>query len=62
MTKPIILVKICYQLSHVIQISDFLASADIKDFGCIYVPIYKAASYWPHTFMPGVFLFSMYYN
>ena len=38
-TKPIILVKICYKLLHVIQvvytslIGEFLATADIKDFG-----------------------------
>ena len=34
-------------------IGDFLASADIKPFGCTYVG--RAASYWPHTF-----LFSIY--
>ena len=36
-TKPIILVKICYKLLYVIQVvdkGDFLASADIKAFGC----------------------------
>ena len=45
MTKPIIVVKICYKLLYVIQvdkrlkilISDFLASADIKVFGCTYL-------------------------
>ena len=43
-TKPIILVKIFYKLLYVIQVvfktslifSDFLASADIKDFGRTY--------------------------
>ena len=38
MTKPIILVKICYKLLHVFEtslIGDFLASADIKAFGRI---------------------------
>ena len=39
MTKPIIVVKICYKLLYVIQvvkkilISNFLASTDIKVFG-----------------------------
>ena len=39
MTKPIIVVKICYKLLYVIQvdkrflISNFLASTDIKGFG-----------------------------
>ena len=39
-TKPIIVVKICYKLLYVIQvdnrilISNFLASTDIKVFGC----------------------------
>ena len=45
MTKPIILVKICYKLVLVkkkILISNFLASADIKVW--LYIPIYIAAS------------------
>ena len=30
--------------------SNFLASADIKVFGCIYL-FYNAASDWPHTLL-----------
>ena len=56
-TKPIILVKTCYKLLYVFKtslIGDFLASADIKAFGCTYVG--RAASYRPHTFFtPRVF-------
>ena len=43
MTKPIIVVKICYKLLYVIQvvkkilISNFLASTDIKVFGRTYL-------------------------
>ena len=43
MTKPIIVVKICYKLLYVIQvdkrflISNFLASTDIKGFGRTYL-------------------------
>ena len=43
MTKPIIVVKICYKLLYVIQvvkrflISNFLASNDIKVFGRTYL-------------------------
>ena len=40
MTKPIILVKICYKLLYVIQAvkkSNFLALAGIKVFGSIYL-------------------------
>ena len=43
MTKPIIVVKICYKPLYVIEvvkfflISNFLASADIKVFGCTYL-------------------------
>ena len=43
MTKPIIVVKICYKLLYVIQevkrflISNFLASNDIKVFGRTYI-------------------------
>ena len=40
MTKPIIVVKICYKLLYVIQvvlISIFLASTDIKVFGHTYL-------------------------
>ena len=56
MTKPIIVVKICYKLLYVIQavkrflISNFLASVDIKVFGRT-SPIYNATSDWPHTFL-----------
>ena len=60
-TKPIILVKMCYKLNYcrvrvrvMSLIGDFLASADIKDFGhfffLIFVYIGSAASYWHHTF------------
>ena len=66
MTKPIVVVKICYKLLYVIQvdkrffISNFLASTDIKVFGHTYVPIWNAASDWPRTFfIPRVFLFSI---
>ena len=66
MTKPIIVVTICYKLLYVIQvvkktfdISNFLASTDIKVFGS-YIPICNAASDWPRTFFtPRVFLFSI---
>ena len=57
MTKPIIVMKICYKLLYVIQvvkrflISNFLASTDIKVFGRTYVPIGNAASDWPRTFL-----------
>ena len=44
MTKPIIIVKICYKLLYVIQVvkkifdkSNFLASTDIKVFGRTYL-------------------------
>ena len=43
MTKPIIVVKICYKLLYVIQVvkkifeSNFLASTDIKVFGRTYL-------------------------
>ena len=40
MTKPIIVVKICYKLLYVIQvvlISNFLVSTDIKLFGRTYL-------------------------
>ena len=33
MTKPIILVKICYKLLKIVLVSNFLASADIRVFG-----------------------------
>ena len=54
MTKPIIVVKICYKLLYVIQVVKIFlisASTDIKVFGCTYVPIYNAASDWPCTFL-----------
>ena len=63
MTKPIIVVKICYKLLYVIQvvkkilISNFLASTDIK---VLVAPVCNAASDWPRTFFtPKVFLFSI---
>ena len=43
MTKPIIVVRICYKLLYVIQVVKkifgkyFLASTDIKVFGCTYL-------------------------
>ena len=43
MTKSITVVKICYKLLYVIQVvkrflmSNFLASTDIKVFGCTYL-------------------------
>ena len=41
------------QVNHIVA---FLASADIKVFGCTYLPIYNAASDWPRTFYTqGVF-------
>ena len=68
MTKPIIVVKICYKLLYVIQVvkkifdkyCNFLASTDIKVFGCTYILICNAASDWPRPFFtPKVFLFSI---
>ena len=62
MTKPIIVVTICYKLLYVIQvvkkilISNFLASTDIKIFGHTYAPVCNAASDWPRIFLhPGCF-------
>ena len=62
-TKPIIVVKICYKLLYVIQvvkrflISNFLASTDIK---VLVAPVCNAASNWLRTFFtPKVFLFSI---
>ena len=63
MTKPIIVVKICYKLLYVIQvvkkilISNFLASTDIKVFGrtCLQCCFCLAS----HFFTPKVFLFSI---
>ena len=52
-TKPIILVKICYKLLYVIQlveiglVSNFLASADIRS----HMPVCNVASDWPRTFL-----------
>ena len=65
MTKPIIVVKICYKLLYVIQvvkkilISNFLASTVlISKF--LVAPVCNAASDWPRTFFtPKVFLFSI---
>ena len=67
MTKPIIVVKICYKLLYVIQVvkkifdvSNFLASTDIKVFGRTYLFAMLYASDWPRTFFtPGMFLFSI---
>ena len=56
-TKPIIIVRICYKLLCVFETSLILASDDIKAFGCTYV---GRAAYWPFTsFTPRVFLFSI---
>ena len=60
MTKPIILVKICYKLFYIIQgvqnIYNFLASADIKVFGRTYLLLLIGLA----RFTPQVFLFSIY--
>ena len=62
MTKPIIVVKICYKLLYVILISNFLASTDIKVFARTYVPICNAASDWSRTFLhPGYFCLAYHY-
>ena len=45
------------QANHIVT---FLASAGIKVFGCIYLPIYNDVSDWPHTFFTSrVFLLSI---
>ena len=45
------------QANHIVA---FLASADIKVFGCTYLPIYNAAYDWSRTFFtPRMFLFSI---
>ena len=60
MTKPIILVKICYKLLHVIPGVEnsfvkvnFLASADIRVFGrtCILTILLLALFYTPGVFV-----------
>ena len=58
MTKPIILVKICYNIVSfkVLQIFDKITSwPDIKPFGraCLFINVA------PHFFTPQVFLFSI---
>ena len=65
MTKPIIVVKICYKLLYVIQvdnrflISKLLGLNRYQSFWS-HIPICNAASDWPRTFFtPGVFLFSI---
>ena len=63
MTKPIILVKICYKLFYVIQLvensfgkSNFLASADIRVFGrtCLFAMLLLIGLAFFYT--PGVFV------
>ena len=68
MTKPIILVKICYKLLYVIQVVkktfdkyNFLASADIKVFGRTHTYLqYCMLLIGLTLFIPRVFLFSYY--
>ena len=60
-TKPIIVVKICYKLLYVIQvvlISNFLVSADIKVFGRTYL-FTMLLLIDLALFIPRVFLFSI---
>ena len=66
MTKPIILVKICYKLLYDIQgvenkVTNFLASADIRVFGrtCLLTMLLLIGL---ALFTPQVFLFSISYN
>ena len=67
MTKPILLVKICYKLLYVIkEIKRFLISITswpqlISKF--LVTPIYNAASDWPRTFLdPGCFCLAYLYS
>ena len=64
MTKPIIVVKICYKLLYVIQvvkkIFDKLTSWPQLISKFLVAPVCNAASNWPRTFFtPKVFLFSI---
>ena len=63
MTKPIIVVNICYKLLYVIQVvkkSNFLASTDTSFWS--HIPICNAASDWPRTFLyPGCFCLAYHY-
>ena len=60
-TKPIILVKICYKLLYVIQgvenwLSNFLASADIRVFGRTYLLAMLLLIGLAPLYNPGVFV------
>ena len=63
MTKPIIVVKICYKLLYVIQVVKKIVIRTswpqlISKF--LVAPVCNAASDWPRTFFtPKVFLFSI---
>ena len=65
MTKPIIVVKICYKLFYVIQvvkkifISNFLTSTDIKVFGHTYLFAMLLLIGLALFFIPRVFLFNI---
>ena len=56
MTKPIILVKICYKLLKIVLVSNFLASADIRVFGrtCLFAMLLLIGLALFYT--PGVFV------
>ena len=61
MTKPIMLVKICYKLLYVLQgvenkVTNFLASADIRVFGrtCLFTMLLLVGLALFYT--PGVFV------
>ena len=65
MTRPIIVVKICYKLLYVIQVvkkifdKPLLGLKRYQSFWS-HIPICNAASDWPRTFFtPKVFLFSI---
>ena len=67
MTKPIIVVKICYKLLYVIQvvkrflISNFLASTDIKVFGRTYLFAILLLIGLAHFLHPGCFCLAYHY-
>ena len=66
MTKPIILVKICYKLLYVIQgvenkVTNFLALADIRVFGCTCLLAMLLLIGLALFYTPG-FFFSISYN
>ena len=55
MTKPIILVKICYKLLYVIQVENSFGKVTswpqlISEF-LVAMPVCNVASDWPHTFL-----------